>query len=56
MKFDFDPESWRRCISCSGKLVRVTDQRQLGRHIGHRMRYAEGIHINEMLRIFLGWL
>ena len=53
---DLDPESWRRCIHCGGKLVRVTDQKQLGQHLGHHLKYAEGFHINEWLRVLLGWL
>lgn len=54
--FDTNPESWRRCNHCEGKLVRVTDQKQLEKHLGHHLRYAQGFHINEVIRIWLGWL
>lgn len=53
---DLNPESWRRCQTCFGKLVRVTSQKQLGQHQGHRFQYAEGFHINEYLRILIGLL
>lgn len=56
MKFDLDPESWRRCRTCYGRLVRVTSDEQLTRHTGHHLIPAEGFHINEFFRILIGRL
>lgn len=53
---DLNPEDWRRCTHCAFKLVRITSPRQLSRHLGHRMVYAEGLHINEYLRVLFGFL
>ena len=53
---DSQAETWRRCLDCGGKLVRAGSQKQLGRHLGHRLGPAYALKTNEYLRIKLGWL
>ena len=52
---DWDAATWRRCREC-GVLVRVNEEKELEKHLGHRLTVTAGVHVNEWLRICLGLL
>jgi hypothetical protein len=50
-------EDWRRCISCYHyPLVRITNQKQMMIHRGHRMTAVNSISLWEWAKIKMGWL
>lgn len=46
----------KRCRTCGGKMIRTTIQAELRKHIGHFLILPQDIHVNEWLRVKLGWL
>jgi len=52
----WDPDTLGRCVDCGGKLVRITDERGLEAHLGHKLHDVGRVSLWEFLKIFVGVL